>query len=126
MASMQKEAHSGISTSRSSYFSLVCTSHVARWRGGARIVVRVAVGSGRGTLHAHARVSKWICREIKKRKNLVFTESSTIRKILYPRKFPAIRYTSTIIIILLHYTLPRKPALLAVHQTLDKGGKKIM
>ncbi len=31
-------------------------------------------------------------REIKKRENIVFTESSTIREILYLRKFPAIRY----------------------------------
>ncbi len=33
-----------------------------------------------------------IDREIKNRENLVLTRFGTIREILYPRKFPAIRY----------------------------------
>ncbi len=103
MASTQKEAHSGISTSRSSYFSLVRTS----LDGGAR----ARIDSARGWLASfpgqHNEASGWpavtaracarahhevvIGREIKRRENLVFTESSTIREILYPQTFPAIR-----------------------------------
>ncbi len=42
-------------------------------------------------LRVHARRSS-IDREIKNRENLVLTRFGTIREILYPRKFPAIRY----------------------------------
>ncbi len=85
MASTLKEARSDISTSRSSY-SLVRTL----LDGGARAHSRAR---GRGRLCVQVRVihEVVISREIKKRENLVSTESSTIRKILYPRKFPAIR-----------------------------------
>ncbi len=41
---------------------------------------------------ASARHEVVIGRKIKKREKFVFTESSTIHEILYPRKFPATRY----------------------------------
>ncbi len=43
-------------------------------------------------MHPRARHEVVIGREIKKRENLVFTKSSTIREILYLRKIPTIQY----------------------------------